>query len=80
MSDHTNLDLEKIRLRKEIRSRRRIASANLHDAPAQLAERFFESYAQDIQDIIIAGYCAVGSEISLEPIFNLLSAQRVVCA
>jgi 5-formyltetrahydrofolate cyclo-ligase len=80
MSDHLTLDLEKMRLRTEIRNRRKIAFDNLPNASEQLAERFFKTYQQDIQGVIIAGYWAVGSEMSLEPILNRLNAQGAVCA
>jgi 5-formyltetrahydrofolate cyclo-ligase len=80
MYDYLNLDLDKMRLRKKILSQRRIASNNFPNAPGQLAEQFVAFYKRNFEDINIAGYWAVGSEISLEPILNLLSAQGAVCA
>lgn len=80
MSGHLNLDQEKMRLRMEMRSQRKIASDKLLDAPGRLAERFFELYQQDLQGVVVAGYWAVGSEMSLEPILNRLDEQGTVCA
>jgi 5-formyltetrahydrofolate cyclo-ligase len=80
MSGHLNLDQEKMWLRMEMRSQRKIASDKLLDAPGRLAERFFELYQQDLQGVVVAGYWAVGSEMSLEPILNRLDEQGTVCA
>jgi len=73
------LDQEKQQLRDEMRARRKSVYAERVAAVAALAKNFFE-FAADVNGLNVAGYWAVGSEISLEPILNRLCAQGIVCA
>ena len=75
----SNLDQEKKLLRDEVRARRKIAHAEISDAAEKISAHFFD-YGEVDSSAVVAGYWAVGSEISIEPILNRLCAEGAICA
>ena len=74
-----NLDQEKKLLRDHVRDWRKSTHAEISDAAERVSKNFFEFIDGDLS-AVVAGYWAVGSEMSIEPILNRLCAEGVICA
>ncbi|MBT3767627.1 MAG: 5-formyltetrahydrofolate cyclo-ligase [Rhodospirillaceae bacterium] len=74
-----NLDQEKKLLRVELRARRKIAHAEISDEAERVSAHIYE-FIESGHSGVVAGYWAVGSEISIEPVLNRLCSEGIICA